>query len=141
MNCPYCKAKLPEGSQFCPNCGQSIYESREKGSASSHYWSMVEKEVARDEKIRADTERKLLLSQKKKSQTVIASIIVLGIIGIIICYYAFFYPLQQYHAANELLNSGDYYGAIAIFKGLGNYKESVEQIDKCQEGIREQRYL
>jgi len=79
MNCPYCKTKLPDGSQFCSNCGQTISKSDEQSSASSSYWSTVEKEVARDEKIRTDAENELLQKQKKKNRTVIASLIALGI--------------------------------------------------------------
>lgn len=141
MNCPYCKTKLADGSQFCSNCGQTISRSVEQSSAYSSYWRAVEKEVARDEKIRIDAENEFLQKQKKKNRIVIAFLIAFGIIGVIIFYYVSIYPSQQYNVANELLNSGEYHESMAIFEKLGNYKDSVEQIIKCQNGITEQRYL
>lgn len=141
MNCPYCKTKLPDGLQFCSTCGQTISKSDMQSSASSSYWSTVEQEVARNEKIRTDTENKLLQKQKEKNRIVITSLIVLGIIGVIIFYYVSIYPSQQYTAANELLESGEYHEAMAIFEDLGNHKDSLEQIVKCQDGIKEQCYL
>lgn len=140
MICPYCKTDLPDGSPFCSNCGQTISKSGDQSSASSSYWSAVEKEVARDEKIRTDAENELLQKQKRKNRAVIASLIALGIVGVIIFYFVSIYPSQQYNTANELLNSGEYHDAMAIFEDLGNYKDSIKQIVRCQEGITEQRY-
>lgn len=141
MLCPYCKTQIPDGTQFCPKCGQTITNQEARSTASSSYWSTVEKEVARDDKIRIDAENELIKKQKRKNRTVIASLITLGIVGVIVFYFVSIYPSQQYNAANDLLSNGNYHEALAIFGDLGNYKDSAEQIIKCQDGITEQRYL
>lgn len=141
MICPYCKTKLPDGSQFCSSCGQTISGAGNQSSTSSSYWNTVEKEVARDEKIRIDAENEIIAKQKKKNRTVVASLIFLGIVGAIIFYFVSIYPSQQYKAAGELLKNGEYQEAMAIYEKLGDYKDSSEQIEKCQDGITELRYL
>ena len=73
MICPYCKSELPDGSQFCSKCGQTIAHQDNQNSVSSTYWSAVEKEVARDDKIRIDAENKIIAKQKKKNRTVIVN--------------------------------------------------------------------
>ena len=69
MICPYCKSELPDGLQFCSKCGQTIAHQDNQNSASSTYWSAVEKEVARDDKIRIDAENKIIAKQKKKNRS------------------------------------------------------------------------
>lgn len=141
MICPYCKSELPDGSQFCSKCGQTIAHQDNQNSASSTYWSAVEKEVARDDKIRIDAENKIIAKQKKKNRTVIVSLITLAIIAIAIFYVVSIYPKQQFNTADRLLENGEYHEAMAIYEKLGNYKNASEQIAKCQEGITEQQYL
>lgn len=141
MICPYCKNELSDGSQFCPKCGQMIAHQNHQSTASSSYWNTVEKEVARDDKIRIDAENELIRKQKKKNRTVITSLIALGIVGVIIFYFVSIYPSQQYRTAAELLDNGEYHEAMAIYEDLGNYKDSAEQIVKCKEGITELLYL
>lgn len=141
MICPYCKTNLSDGSQFCSKCGQTISPQGEQSTASSSYWNAVEKEVARDDKIRIDAENEFIRKQKKKTRTIIASLIAFGIVVIIIFYFVSIYPSQKYKTAGELLDNGEYHEAMVIYEDLGDYKDSAEQIAKCQEGITEQRYL
>lgn len=141
MICPYCKSELSDGAQFCSKCGQTIVHQDNQNSASSTYWSVVEKEVARDDKIRIDAENKIIAKKKKKNRTVIISLIIFATITIAIFYVVFIYPKQQYTTADRLLENGEYHEAMAIYEKLGNYKNASEQIAKCQEGIAEQQYL
>lgn len=140
MKCPYCNCTLPDGSSFCDKCGQVIPLESTQSTASSSYWNEVEKQIARDEKIRTDAENKIIEQIKGKRRSAIICLILLGIVGAIIFYSVSIYPNQRYKTAIELLDSGEFHEAMAIFEDLGNYKDSSEQIIKCQEGITEQRY-
>ena len=135
------EANKGNGLQFCSKCGQTIAHQDNQNSASSTYWSAVEKEVARDDKIRIDAENKIIAKQKKKNRTAIVSLITLAIIAIAIFYVVSIYPKQQFNTADRLLENGEYHEAMAIYEKLGNYKNASEQIAKCQEGITEQQYL
>jgi len=140
MKCPYCNCVLPDGSSFCDKCGQAIPIKSTQSTASSSYWSEVEKQTTRDEKIRTAAENEFLRKQKQKRRTVLVSLILAGVVAAVIFYFVSVYPNQQYTNALTLLNSGKYHEAMAIFEDLGNYKDSSAQIGKCQEGITEQRY-
>lgn len=141
MLCPYCKTQLSDKEQFCSKCGQTIACQGNQSTTSLSYWSTVEEEKARDEKIRLDAKNEIIKKQKQRKKVVITSMIVFGIVGVIIFYVTSIYPNKQYETAGKLLDNGKYHEAMAIYEKLGSYKDSAEQIIKCQEGITEQYYL
>lgn len=64
MICLFCKKEIPDHTQFCPECGQTVTSAESKDGASATYWSSVEKEAERDNKIRIEAENKI---QEKKN--------------------------------------------------------------------------
>ena len=81
------------------------------------------------------------LTKRQRKNNVIILLIALVIACIIIFFFFYIYPKQQYKTAGALLDKGEYYKALVIYEDLGNYKDSVDQIVKCREGIIEQCYL
>lgn len=65
MICPFCKKEIPDYTQFCPECGQTVASAESTGGTSATYWNSVEKEAERDNKIRIDAENKI---QEKRMQ-------------------------------------------------------------------------
>lgn len=63
--CPFCKKEIPDYTQFCPECGQTVASAESTGGTSATYWNSVEKEAERDNKIRIDAENKI---QEKRMQ-------------------------------------------------------------------------
>ena len=49
-------------------------------------------------------------------------------------------PNKKYNSAMELYNKGKYESAIALFEGLGEYKDSKAQIENCRYGIAVEKY-
>ena len=43
MNCPYCNKQIPDRTQFCPHCGQTVEIANSSSSVNS-YWGEVIKE-------------------------------------------------------------------------------------------------
>lgn len=121
MNCPYCKTKLPDGSQFCSNCGQSVKNTVDNHGSTSSYWASVEKEKSRDEKKRVDAENEILEKQKNKRRTFITVLSVIGIIGLIVYYVTIIHPNQQYNKAFSFMQEGKYTKAVALFESLDDY--------------------
>ncbi|MBQ4629495.1 MAG: tetratricopeptide repeat protein [Clostridia bacterium] len=56
-----------------------------------------------------------------------------AVVGIVVVLFVFVLgPSFKYSDANDLLKSGDYDEAIAIYKELGDYKDSENKIDLCK---------
>ena len=76
---------------------------------------------------------------KTKRVPIIPIAIAIGcsIIIFILAYFSYIQPkiikpMQEYNSAVELLKNGNYEEAKTIFKSLGEYKDSVTQIDNCE---------
>ena len=50
-------------------------------------------------------------------------------------------PAVQYHKAVSMMEAGQYEQAITAFEAMDGYRDSLQQIDACREGIRENAYL
>jgi len=141
MKCPYCKKEIPDSSLFCDSCGQEINRKSVGKQESDRFWEKEniekQKEVQRVRQEQEDAERK----KKSRGRAMLALLIVLAIIAALIYYAVAIVPMNQYKEAQGLLQDGKYQEALTIFENLGNYKDSSEQIAKCEEGIAELRYL
>ncbi|MCQ2418482.1 MAG: hypothetical protein MJ085_01735 [Clostridia bacterium] len=71
--------------------------------------------------------------KKKSLKWLWVTLIVLLLLGIGACiYFGFPYPYYKYYQANQLKNEEKYDKAIAAFEGLGDYRDSAEQIESCR---------
>lgn len=71
--------------------------------------------------------------KSKKKIIIIASIVI--VIAVVFFSYVqpkVIKPMQEYNNAVELLQSGNFYEAKEIFQKLGNYKDSVQQVENCE---------
>lgn len=141
MICPFCKKEIPDHTQFCPECGQSVNLMESTGGASVTYWNSVEKEAERDNKLRADAENKIQKERKQKKCVVIGALIGMSVIAIGLCYFAIIFPAQQYDSALALFENGEFNESLQVFESLGSYKNSSQQVERCRERIREEDYL
>lgn len=141
MICPFCKKEIPDHTQFCPECGQSVNLMESTGGASVTYWNSVEKEAERDNKLRADAENKIQKERKQKKCVVIGALIGMSVIAIGLCYFAIIFPAQQYDSALALFENGEFNESLQVFESLGSYKNSSQQVEQCRERIREEDYL
>lgn len=140
MKCPYCNNEIASTQDFCPHCGQSVKDTVDNHGSTSSYWASVEKEKSRDEKIRVDAENEILEKQKNKRKTFIAVLSAIGIIGLIIYYVTIIHPNQQYNKALSFMQEGNYTEAVALFESLGDYKTSLEELQKCNDALTQIKY-
>lgn len=140
MICPFCKKEIPDHTQFCPECGQAVNMNESSGHASATYWNSVEKEAERDNKVRIEAENKLQEKKKAKKRVVISTLIGVAIVAIVVCYFSIIRPAQQYDSALALFESGEFHDSLQIFESLGSYKDAAQQVELCQDKIREEDY-
>lgn len=140
MICPYCKKQISDNNQFCPECGQAVNMNESSGHASATYWNSVEKEAERDNKVRIEAENKLQEKKKAKKRVIISTLIGVAIVAIVVCYFSIIRPAQQYDSALALFESGEFHDSLQIFESLGSYKDSAQQVELCQDKIREEDY-
>lgn len=100
----------------------------------------AEQQRKEDAKRQAEAERK---AAKTKKATVLivklAAIAAVCVIGILLITKVIV-PTVQYNGAVSHMEKGDYAEAIAVFEALDGYKDSAEQIKKCELGMLDQRY-
>lgn len=141
MICPFCKKEIPDHTEFCPECGQSVSSSESAGSASATYWNSVEKEAERENKLRAEAEKIITEKKKAKKRAVIKVLICVAAAAMLICYFLIIRPLQQYQSALSLFENGEYHDSLQIFESLKDYKDSIQQAERCRDHIQEEDYL
>ena len=100
-----------------------------------------DKEIIRinAEKQAAEIAAKKAKKKKKIIAAVIAAVVALGI-GVTVLTVTVIIPELKYNSAVELMNSGKYDEAITAFEAMDGYKDSAEQITKCETGIKENKY-
>lgn len=94
----------------------------------------IEELKAKAEKERKERERKIKKIAKIVIPTVCVLIAAFVIIKMIII------PNMKYNSAVELMEAGKYTEAIAAFEGLDGYKDSIDQIENCKIGIKDEKY-
>ncbi len=76
-------------------------------------------------------------AKKKKTFTAVLGCAIVAVIAFVIVYNAVLVPMRNYKNAIALFDSGNYDEAATAFEALGDYKDAVEQIDRCH---NEKRY-
>lgn len=144
MKCPFCNKEIESDAAFCEHCGQIITTSDSNHSEADTYWNKENNKRKKLEEEYQKQEEQFELLQKyrtKKRRNIIISIVaVLIVLTSVTCFVLYGIPNIQYNKAKDLLNNENYNEALALFSGLGDYKDSEEHIVKCQTGIKSDIY-
>lgn len=144
MKCPFCNKEIESDSAFCEHCGQIITTSDSKHSEADTYWNKENNKRKKHEEEYQKQEEQFELLQKyrmKKRRNITISIVaVLIVLTSVTCFVLYGIPNIQYKKAKDLFNNENYNEALALFSGLGDYKDSEEHIVKCQTGIKSDIY-
>ena len=109
----------------------------------------IEKIRAKEEADRLERERKAEERKKakekngkrtKKTLSVVALIVAACLVFSVVIGLFVFQKKWKYDSAVSLCNSGEYEEAKAIFEALDGYKDSAEQIEKCEAAITDSNY-
>ncbi|MBR5347590.1 MAG: serine/threonine protein kinase, partial [Deltaproteobacteria bacterium] len=96
----------------------------------------IERERKAEEKRIADEKA----AKKRKRIAAIVIPIVVACIAFLIVLNTVIIPNYKYNAAVELYNAGKYDEAIRTFTALNGYKDSSEQVTKCEAAIKDGKY-
>ena len=86
MNCPYCNKQIPDSTQFCPHCGQTVEIANSSSSVDS-YWGEVNKEDRkRSAQYGAVMSEKAQIKSSRRTQAIVTAVVIVvlvvaGIIG------------------------------------------------------------
>ena len=108
----------------------------------------IEKIKAQEEADRLELERraeeqriaKEKAEKKRKKIIAIVTPIVVTCIAFVILLVKVIIPNGKYNTAVELYNAGRYEDAITAFQALNGYRDSSEQITKCETAIKDAKY-
>ncbi len=123
--CTICGAIFNDGDLFCPSCGNNTAVTHEANRSIEEF------------------NRNITNAKKKKKRflTIWLPIIVCAVIaGIVVSWFLYFAPNAKYQEAKEMYTNGDYESAISLFKELGGFKDSEEQIINCENAIKQEKY-
>ena len=87
---------------------------------------------------RIATEAKI--KRNKKIAAIVVPIIVI-IVASIVAFVTVIQPMMNYNSAIALMEEGKYEEAITVFEVIEGYKDSAEQIENCNEKIKEKDYV
>lgn len=80
MICPYCKKKISDNNQFCPECGQNLAIVSETDSANS-FWETVNKEDSeRHRKYKNITDRGIKNVRDRRHKTMVTVVILVAVV-------------------------------------------------------------
>lgn len=103
----------------------------------------LEAEQQRLEEERLAEKRRVEAKRAARKRLVIIS---LSLVAVAVCFAAYNYvtrvyiPYKNYKAAESLMENGEYEAAITAFEGMDGYGDSLVQIKKCQDAIKEREY-
>ena len=108
----------------------------------------IEEIKAKEEADRIEAERKAeelrikreKAAKKRKKIAVIATLIIVACVAFVILLINVIIPNIKYNAAIDLYNAGKYEEAIHAFTALNGYKDSTDQITKCENAIKDDKY-
>lgn len=134
-----CGAINRQDEETCHSC----HSKKEKLLAALNK-EILQEQNAVYSKAEADQKEKQAQADKaKKVKTtkiaVIAAVATVVIIAAIIVISQVIVPSGNYNSAVTLMNEGKYEEAIAVFEGLGDYKDSSAKINECTALIEEER--
>lgn len=128
-----CGALNHEGEN-CHICGHSLFELQtvdmEKLTA--------EKDARLAEAARKEAEEQAAAeAQKKKTAKILAAVIpaVCAVVAVILLITNVVIPNGKYKDAVALMDAGNYEEAITAFEAMEDYKDSVQMIEACEQGI------
>ena len=103
----------------------------------------AKEEAERLERERQAEERRIaaeMAAKKRKRTIAIVTPIVVTCIAFVILLVKVIIPNGKYNAAVKLYNAGQYEDAITAFNALNGYRDSSEQITKCETAIKDAKY-
>lgn len=83
MICPYCKANLPDGSQFCSKCGQTI-ATKDNTDNTNRYWKDVDTLNDANEQDRLSAIRKAKSEAQAKTAAFTRKIIAFAAVAVVL---------------------------------------------------------
>lgn len=83
MICPYCKANLPDGSQFCSKCGQTI-TATDNTANTTKYWQDVDSLNDTNEQERLSAIRRAKLEAQAKAAALTRKIIAFAAVAVVL---------------------------------------------------------
>ena len=86
--------------------------------------------IEKEEKERQQKEIERKYKRNKLIGKIIVALCIIGVIGYIVLHFAVIRPAMNYKKAQEALANGDKVHAMELFFEAGDYKDSVEQLDK-----------
>ena len=87
-------------------------------------------------------DKKAAAARKKKNMIIgiIATVIVVVVVIVGVIATNSMKQSQKYESAISMMEEKDYEEAIAVFESLGEYKDSIQQIESCKIGILDEKY-
>lgn len=140
MICPFCKKQVPDGTLFCPECGQNVSLKPTTDSTSSAYWTSVDLQNETITHLKRESESKIATQVWHARRNFIVGCLLLTVILVVVAYFVILKPNQTYREAMELLNSEDYEEAIEIFSKLNGFRDSSEKILECKYSLAVRAY-
>ena len=119
-------------------CERKIKEIKAKEEA-----DRLKAEEERIERERRAEEARIAAEKRKRRNKKIVLIVIAVIAVVIAAVIVFFTVIQpniRYNKAKALYEAGQYDEALAAFIALNGYKDSTDQISKCEVAIKEERY-
>ena len=98
--------------------------------------------AAKQKAAAAKQQRKEAAANKKQFKAL--KFAIAGICAVVVAVplvYFVIMPAVQYHKAVSMMKAGQYEQAIIAFEAMEGYRDSLQQIDACREGIRKNAYL
>jgi len=140
MICPFCKKQVPDGTLFCPECGQNVSLKPTTDSTLSAYWTSADLQNETITHLKRESESKIATQVWHARRNFIVGCLLLTAILIAVVYFVILKPNQTYTEAMELLNSENYEEAIEIFSKLNGFRDSSEKIIECKYSLATKAY-
>ena len=130
---------LNHEDESCHVCGHSLAELQSLDMAKL----TAEKDARLEEAARKAAEEQAAAdAQKKKTTKILAIVIpaVCAVVAIVLLITNVIIPNSKYNNAVALMDAGRYEEAIVAFEAMDGYKDSVQKIADCEQGIIERAY-
>lgn len=137
MKCPHCKKIVPDGSLYCPECGQTVSGYSDTSQEVEKYWDKVQRENDRADQIRKEELAKAEQVKRNKTRVMLLSVISIVVVGLVAVYFLMIRPNIEYSSALKLMDAEQYNEATDAFQALGNHKDAMTKMKECKYYIAE----